>query len=57
LETGQKELLDRMKRIQHQNVIPREFARLSRDERIDLIEGVAEPICAMLNRLRDKQET
>ena len=53
LETGQKELLDRMKRIQHQNVIPREFARLSRDERIDLIEGVAEPICAMPNRLRD----
>jgi TIR domain len=57
LETGQKELLDRMKRIQHQNVIPREFARLSGDERIDLIEGVAEPICALLNRLRDNQET
>lgn len=57
LEPGQRELLDRMKHIQHQNVIPREFARLSRDERIDLIEGVAEPICAMLNRLRDKQET
>ncbi|MCI0599837.1 MAG: toll/interleukin-1 receptor domain-containing protein [Beijerinckiaceae bacterium] len=57
LEAGQKELLDRMKRIQHQNVLPREFARLSRDERIELIEGVADSICAMIDRLRGTQET
>lgn len=56
LESDQKELYDRIKRIQHQQVIPRIFARLSVDERIDLIENVADPICAMLDRLRDKQE-
>jgi TIR domain len=52
LETGQRELLDRMKRIQYERVIPRRFARLSADERTDLLEGVADSICAMIDRLR-----
>jgi TIR domain len=52
LETGQKDLLDRMKRIQYQRAIPRKFARLSADERIDLVEDIADSICAMLDRLR-----
>ncbi len=52
LETGQRELLDRMKRIQYERVIPQRFARLSADERIDLLEGVADSICAMIDRLR-----
>jgi hypothetical protein len=52
LESDQKELYDRIKRIQYQQVIPRTFAQLSNDERIGLIESVADPICAMLDRLR-----
>jgi hypothetical protein len=56
LENHQKELFDRIKRIQYQQIIPRTFARLSADERIELIENAADPICAMLDRLRDKQE-
>jgi hypothetical protein len=52
LETGQRELLYRMKRIQYERVIPQRFARLSADERIDLLEGVADSICAMIDRLR-----
>jgi len=57
LENHQKELYDCIKRIQHQQVIPRTFARLSADERIGLIENAADSICAMLDRLRDKQQT
>jgi TIR domain len=56
LDNDQKELYDRIKRIQYQQIIPRTFARLSANERIELIENVADPICAMLDRLRDKQE-
>jgi hypothetical protein len=52
LETGQRELLDRMKRIQYERVIPQRFARLSADDRIGLLEGVADSICAMIDRLR-----
>jgi TIR domain len=52
LETGQKELLDRLKLIQYQRAIPRKFARLSADERIDLVEDIADSICAMIDRLR-----
>ena len=57
LEPEQKQLLDRLKRIQYQQVIPKQFARLSDHERIELIESVADPICDMLDRLRDKQAT
>jgi TIR domain len=57
LESHQKELYDRIKCIQYQQIIPRTFARLSADERIELIENAADPICAMLDRLRDKQQT
>jgi len=53
LEVEQTELLDRLKRIQCQQVIPKQFARLSDHERIDLIENVADPICDMLDRLRE----
>jgi hypothetical protein len=53
LEPKHKQLLDRLKRIQYQQVIPKQFARLSDHERIDLIEGVADPICDMLDRLRE----
>ena len=56
LESHQKELYDRIKRIHYQRVIPRAFARLSISERIELIENAADPICAMIGRLRDKQE-
>jgi TIR domain len=56
LENHQKELYDRIKHIQYQQIIPRTFARLSANERIELIENAADPICAMLDRLRDKQE-
>jgi TIR domain len=56
LETRQKELFDGIKRIQHQQIIPRTFARLSAGERIELIEAAADPICAMLDRLRDTKE-
>jgi hypothetical protein len=56
LEAEQSELLDRLKRIQYQQVIPKQFARLSKHERIELIEGVADPICDMLDRLRDARE-
>jgi hypothetical protein len=52
LEAEQRELLDRLKRIQYQQIISKHFARLSDNERIDLIEGVADPICDMLDRLR-----
>jgi TIR domain len=52
LEAEQKELLDRLKRIQYQQIIPKQFARLSDNERIYLIEGVADPICDILDRLR-----
>ncbi len=52
LDTGQREVLDRMKRIQYERVIPRRFARLSPDERTDLLEGVADSICTMIDRLR-----
>jgi TIR domain len=57
LDNYQKELYDRIKRIQYQQVIPRTFARLSADERIELIENAADPICRMLDRLRDKLQT
>jgi TIR domain-containing protein len=57
LESHQKELYDRIKRIQYQQIIPRIFARLSPNERIELIENTADPICAMLDRLRDEQKT
>jgi TIR domain len=56
LESGQKELYHRIKRIQHQQIIPRIFAQLSADERIQLIENAADPVCAMLDRLRDSRE-
>jgi len=56
LEAEQRELLDRLKRIQYQQVIPRQFARLSSHERIDLIDAVADPICDMLDRLREWPE-
>jgi hypothetical protein len=52
LEAEQRELLDRLKRIQYQQIISKQFARLSDNERIDLIEGVADPICDLLGRLR-----
>jgi TIR domain len=52
LEAEQKELLDHLKRIQYQQIIPKQFARLSDNERIDLIEGIADPICDILDRLR-----
>ncbi|MCI0467757.1 MAG: toll/interleukin-1 receptor domain-containing protein [Beijerinckiaceae bacterium] len=52
LESDQKALYDRLKRIQHQQVIPGLFARLSANERIELIENVAGPICSMIDRLR-----
>jgi TIR domain len=52
LEAEQKELLDHLKRIQYQQIIPKQFARLSNSERIELIEGVADPICDILDRLR-----
>jgi hypothetical protein len=54
LEDEQRKLLDRLKLIQYQQIIPQQFARLSDNERIDLIEGVADPICDMLDRLREK---
>jgi hypothetical protein len=53
LDAEQRELLGRLKRIQYQQIIPKQFARLSDHERIELIEGVADPICDMLDRLRD----
>jgi hypothetical protein len=56
LEAEQKELLARLMRIQNQQVIPKQFARLSDHERIDLIEAVADPICDMLDRLREWPE-
>jgi hypothetical protein len=49
--------LHRLKRIQYQQLIPKQFARLSDHERIELIEGVADPISDMLDRLRDKAKT
>jgi hypothetical protein len=55
LESDQKALYGRIKRIQHQQVIPRIFARLSADERIELIENVADPICSMIDRLRSRE--
>jgi TIR domain len=57
LEIEQRELLHRLKRIQYQQLIPKQFARLSDHERIELIEGVADPISDMLDRLRDKAKT
>jgi hypothetical protein len=57
LDVEQKGLLDRLIRIQYQQIIPKQFARLSHEERISLIEGVADPICAMLDRLREGLET
>ena len=56
LDNRQKELYDCIKRIQYQQIIPRAFARLTANERIELIEDVADSICAMLDRLREKQE-
>jgi hypothetical protein len=53
LDAEQAELLDRLKRIQYKQIIPKQFARLSDHERIDLIEAVADPICDMLDRLRE----
>jgi hypothetical protein len=53
LEAEQRELLDWLKRIQYQQVIPKQFARFSGHERIDLIDAVADPICDMLDRLRE----
>jgi hypothetical protein len=53
LDAEQRELLGRIKRIQYQQIIPKQFARLLGHERIDLIEAVADPICDMLDRLRD----
>jgi hypothetical protein len=52
-DAEQAELLDRLKRIQYKQIIPKQFARLSDHERIDLIEAVADPICDMLDRLRE----
>jgi hypothetical protein len=53
LEAKQKQLLANLKRIQYQQIIPKQFAQLTDLERIDLIERVADPICDMLDRLRD----
>jgi len=52
LDSEQKKLWERIGRIQHQQVIAKDFARLTADERIELIEKVADPICTMLDRLR-----
>jgi TIR domain len=56
LANHQKELYERIKRIQYQQITTTTFARLSANERIELIENAADPICAMLDRLRDEQE-
>jgi TIR domain len=56
LDKNQKDLYDRLKRIQYQQVTPTTFARLTVNERIDLIERAADPISDMLDRLRGKQQ-
>jgi hypothetical protein len=53
LKPDQKDLLDRLNKIQYKRAIPRTFSRLSNAEKIELIEDVADAIVDMLSRLRD----